>query len=112
MLIDSAMDLLSNSLLNIIAVNLYNIVVMTGLYCVLLESHNVLKVKVVCVQWQQMKDRLETTHGKKEGNGSIVAGGNLGSAAKGSAIDLDVAGSGPVSCRFFIPFSFLPCVLL
>ena len=40
MLIDSAMDLLSNSLLNIIAVNLYNIVVMTGLYCVLLESHN------------------------------------------------------------------------
>ena len=40
MLFDSAMDLLSNSLLNIIAVNLYNIVVMTGLYCVLLESHN------------------------------------------------------------------------
>ena len=37
-------------------------------------------------------------------------GGSLGSAAKGSAIDLEVAGSGPVSCHFFIPFSFLPCV--
>ena len=32
-------------------------------------------------------------------------GGDLGSAAKGSAIDLEVAGSGLVSCRFF---SFLP----
>ena len=42
------------------------------------------------------------------------AGGNLGSAAKGSAIDLEVAGSGLVSCRLFIPliFSFLPCVVL
>ena len=40
------------------------------------------------------------------------AGGDLGSAAKGSAIDLEVAGSGPISCRFFIPFSFLPCVVL
>ena len=29
------------------------------------------------------------------------AGGDLGSAAKGSAICLEVAGSGPVSCRFF-----------
>ena len=36
------------------------------------------------------------------------ADGNLGSAAKGSAIGLEVDGSGPVSCRFFIPFSFLP----
>ena len=26
-----------------------------------------------------------------------------GSAAKGSAINLEVAGSGPVSCRFFLP---------
>ena len=34
------------------------------------------------------------------------AGGDLGTAAKGSAIDLEVAGSG----RFFIPFSFLACV--
>ena len=40
------------------------------------------------------------------------AGGNLGSAAKESAIDLEVAGFGPVSCRCFIPFSFLPCVVL
>ena len=40
------------------------------------------------------------------------AGGDLGSAAKESTIGLEVAGSGPVSCRFFIPFSFLPCVVL
>ena len=40
------------------------------------------------------------------------AGSNLGSAAKGLAIDLEVAGSGPVSCRFFIPFLSLPCVVL
>ena len=38
------------------------------------------------------------------------AGGDLGSTAKGSAIDLEVAGSGLVSCHFFIPFSFLSCV--
>ena len=31
------------------------------------------------------------------------AGGDLGSAVKGSAIDLEVAGSGPVSCRFTFP---------
>ena len=37
------------------------------------------------------------------------AGSDLGSAAKRSAIGLEVAGSGPVSC---IPFSFLPCVVL
>ena len=29
-----------------------------------------------------------------------------GSAAKGPAKDLEVAGSGPVSCRFSIPSSF------
>ena len=41
------------------------------------------------------------------------AGINLGSAAKGSAIGLEVAGSGLVSCHFFIPFFFsLPCVVL
>ena len=40
------------------------------------------------------------------------AGGYLSSAAKGSAIGLEVAGSGPFSCRFFIPFSFLPFVVL
>ena len=39
-------------------------------------------------------------------------GSNHDSAAKGSAIDLEVAGSGPVSCRYFIPFSFLSCVVL
>ena len=38
--------------------------------------------------------------------------GDHGSAAKGLAIDLEVAGSGPVSCHFFIPFSFLPHVAL
>ena len=40
------------------------------------------------------------------------AGDDLGSAAKGSAIDLEVAGSGLVSCRFVIPFSYLPYVVL
>ena len=41
-----------------------------------------------------------------EGNGSMDAGSDLGLATKGLAIDLEVAGSGLVSCRFFIPFSF------
>ena len=45
-------------------------------------------------------------------HGSMDAGGNLGSAAKGLAIDLKVAGSGPVSCHFLIPFFSLPCVVL
>ena len=40
------------------------------------------------------------------------AGGDLGSAAKGPAIGLEVDGSGPVSCCFFIPFFSLPCVVL
>ena len=35
------------------------------------------------------------------------AGSDHGSAAKGSAIDLEVVGSGLVSCHLFIPFSFL-----
>ena len=35
------------------------------------------------------------------------AGGNLGSAAKGLAIGLEVAGSGPVNCCFSYPSS--PC---
>ena len=39
------------------------------------------------------------------------AGGDLGSAAKGLAIGLEVAGSGPVSCHFFIPFSLPGAVL-
>ena len=39
-------------------------------------------------------------------------GGDHGSAAKGSAIDLEVVGFGLASCRFFIPFSFLPHVVL
>ena len=38
------------------------------------------------------------------------AGSDLGSAAKGLAIGLEVAGFGPVSCHFSIPFPFLPCV--
>ena len=40
------------------------------------------------------------------------AGGDLGSAAKGSAIGLEVVGSGPVTCHFFIPFFSLPCIIL
>ena len=35
------------------------------------------------------------------------AGSSHGSAAKGLAIDLEVAGSGPVGCCFSIPSSFL-----
>ena len=37
-------------------------------------------------------------------NGCYIAGSNHGSAAKGSAADLEVAGFGPVGC---CPFSFL-----
>ena len=33
----------------------------------------------------------------------LDAGGNLGSAAKGLAINLEVVGSGPVSCHFSFP---------
>ena len=41
----------------------------------------------------------------------MVAGSDHGSAAKGSAIDLEVAGSGLVSCCFsFLPLS-LPCAV-
>ena len=36
------------------------------------------------------------------------AGSDLGSAAKGSTIDLEFAGSGPVSCCVFIPIFSLP----
>ena len=36
----------------------------------------------------------------------------LGSPAKVSDIGLEVAGSGLVSCCFFIPFFSLPCVVL
>ena len=35
------------------------------------------------------------------------AGGDLGSAAKGSAIGLEAAGSGPVGCRFSHSLLFL-----
>ena len=38
------------------------------------------------------------------------AGGDHGSAAKGLAIDLEVVGSGPVSCRFSFPSLSLPRV--
>ena len=37
------------------------------------------------------------------------AGGDLGSAAKGSAIDLEVASSGPVSAIFALPSPFTMC---
>ena len=40
------------------------------------------------------------------------AGGDHGSAAKGLAIDPEVAGSGPVSWRFSFPPLSLPCVVL
>ena len=36
----------------------------------------------------------------------MVAGSDHGSAAKGSTIDLEVTGSGPVSCCFSFPPSF------
>ena len=39
------------------------------------------------------------------------AGSDHGSAAKGSAIDLEVAGSGLVSCCFPFPPLPLPCVV-
>ena len=42
----------------------------------------------------------------------IDAGNDFGSAAKGAAIGLEVAGSGLVSCHFFISFFSLPCVVL
>ena len=40
----------------------------------------------------------------------MVADSEYGSAAKGSAIDLEVAGCSPVGCCFFPPLS-LPCVV-
>ena len=43
----------------------------------------------------------------EEGNGSMDAGEDLGSAAKGLAIGLEAACSGLVSCQFFIPLIFL-----
>ena len=52
-----------------------------------------------------MKDRLDYTWQGEDG--SMDASGNLGSAAKGSSIGLEAAGSGPVSCRFFIPLILL-----
>ena len=39
------------------------------------------------------------------------AGSDHGSAAKVSAIDLEVIGSGPVGCCFSFPPLSLPCVL-
>ena len=36
----------------------------------------------------------------------------LAQLLKDQSIGLEVAGYGPVSCHFFIPFSFLPCVVL
>ena len=39
-------------------------------------------------------------------NGLMVAGSGHGSAAKGSAIDLEVTGSGLISCCFSFPSSF------
>ena len=40
------------------------------------------------------------------------AGNNHGSAAKGSAIDLEVTGSGPIGCVFPFPPLSLPRVVL
>ena len=51
-------------------------------------------------------------------NQLMVASNGHGSAAKGLAMDLEVAGSGPVSCSFSFTSSFftmcssLPCLLL
>ena len=44
--------------------------------------------------------------------GLLDAGSDHGSAAKESAIDLEVAGSGPVGCCFTIPPLSLLCVVL
>ena len=43
-------------------------------------------------------------------NGLMNAGSDHGSAAKGSAIDLEVIGSGPVGCCFSFPPLSLTCV--
>ena len=48
---------------------------------------------------------------RKGGNGLMDAGSIHGSAAKGSGIDLEVAGSGTASC-FPFPLPSLPCVVL
>ena len=64
------------------------------------------------LEMEMAREQDKVRHGKKEGNGSVDAGGDLGSAAKESAIGLGVASSGLVSCCVFIPFSFLPCVVL
>ena len=53
----------------------------------------------VCETWRKGQDVLK----RKPLRGSMDAGSHLGSAAKGSAIDLEVVGSGPVSCRFSVP---------
>ena len=43
----------------------------------------------------------------------MLHGSDHGSAAKGMAIVLEVAGSGPVSCRFSFPSLLsLPCVVV
>ena len=62
-----------------------------------------------------MKDRLENyTWQGEEGNEKTAANWTRASnlLPKVSAIGLEVADSGPVSCRFFIPFFSLPCVVL
>ena len=54
---------------------------------------------------------IEHAHAStRGGNGSMTAGSDHGSAAKGSAIGLEVAGSGLVSCCFSSPSSLL-CVV-
>ena len=48
----------------------------------------------------------------KGGKGLMFADSGHGSAAKGLAIGLEVAGSGPVSCKFFLSLFFLYRVYL
>ena len=57
------------------------------------------------------KEALDRAHTHyivlKKGMDQWIAGGDLGSAAKGSAVGLEVAGSGLGICRFSFPSS--PC---
>ena len=47
----------------------------------------------------------------KEGMDQVWLAVTSGSSAKGSAMGLEVAGSGPIQLPFSLPPSFLPCVV-
>ena len=55
---------------------------------------------------------IEHTHASiLKGEWRMDAGSDHDSAAEGSAIDLEVTGSGPFSCCFLFPPLSLPCVV-